>query len=56
MKRDLYIKKLRLIENDLIIKVDNILNQEDKLSENEFVEKISQINNQAWKKSLGMIN
>jgi len=56
VERDLYIKKLRLIENDLIIKVDNILNQEDKLSENEFVEKISQINNQAWKKSLGMIN
>ncbi|MFX1495296.1 MAG: hypothetical protein ACFFBZ_13510 [Promethearchaeota archaeon] len=45
--RDLYITELRSIENDLIRKVNNILNQESKLSEDKFVEEISQINNQA---------
>jgi len=55
VERDLYIKKLRSIENDLISKVNVILNQEDKLSEDEFVEEISQTNNQAWQKSEEMI-
>ena len=56
VERDLYIKELRSIEDDLIIKVNNVLNQEDKLSEDEFVEEISQINNHAWQKSEGMID
>ncbi|MHA2430031.1 MAG: C69 family dipeptidase [Promethearchaeota archaeon] len=54
-ERDLYTKELRSIENDLIRKVDSILSQEDKLSEDEFVEEISQINDQAWQKSEEMI-
>ncbi len=56
IERDLYITELRSIENTLIRKVNDVLNQEDILSENELVEEISQINNQAWQKSEGMIN
>ncbi|MFX1587337.1 MAG: hypothetical protein ACFFC1_04205 [Promethearchaeota archaeon] len=55
VERDLYITELRSIENDLIRKVNNILNQESKLSEDKFVDEISQINNQAWQKSEEMI-
>ena len=54
-ERNIYYEKLRAIEHELVKKVNEILNKEEKLLEDEFVEKISQLNNYAWRKAEEMI-
>ena len=55
-ERDKYYKTLRDIERDLISRVNNVVLQEEKISEKDFVKKINEINLSAWDKSLTMIN
>lgn len=54
-ERDAYYKKLRSIENDLLIKVNEVVLQETKISEEDFIKKIKEINLDAWKMSEEMI-
>ncbi len=54
-ERNDYYKKLRENENNIFALVDELVFQEEKVSETEFVEKIYKINQEAWKKSLEMI-
>ena len=53
--RESYYKKLRAIEKNLISQVDEIILQDDNLSEDDFVKRIHTINQEAWKKSIEMI-
>jgi len=55
-ERDSYIKKLRKIEKDLILKVEEVVTQENAISEEESVNRIASINSDAWNKSIEMIN
>jgi len=55
VERDIYYKKLREIEFDLINHVNSFLSQEGKISEGEFVNKIKLTNLEAWEKSIEII-
>jgi len=55
-ERNSYYEKLRIIETELLQRVDNVLKQEDSITENEFVDKITEINNYGWKKSEELIS
>ncbi len=48
--------KSKEIEATLINKVNQILSEEDKISDEEFLNKIKRVNSEAWKKSVDMIN
>lgn len=48
--------KLKEIEATLINKVNQILLEGDKISDEEFLNKIKRVNSEAWKKSVDMIN
>ena len=54
-ERDLYYKKLRAIEKDLFSRIDEVNLQEEKISDEDFVKKIQEINQDAWEKSIQMI-
>lgn len=54
-ERNIYYQKLRTIERELIENVNKVYKQEDNLSKQEFVEKITEINHYAWKKAEEMI-
>lgn len=54
-EREIYYEKLRTIETHLIYQVEELILQEDKISEEEFVKKIKKINLDAWNKSEEMI-
>jgi hypothetical protein len=54
-ERNSYYEKIRTIERDLLQRVDGVLKKEDSIGETEFVKKIAEINNYAWKKSEEMI-
>ena len=47
---------LRNIENSIISRVDDIINQEDTINDENFIEKIKMLNLEAWNKSYEMIN
>lgn len=47
---------LRNIENSIISRIDDIMIQEDKTTEENFIEKIKMLNLEAWNKSYEMIN
>jgi secernin len=47
---------LNQIENDIISRVDDIISQEDKITQKDFQEKIKTLNLEVWKKSYEMIN
>ena len=46
--------EIKNIEDSLISKIENIRNQEDKISEDEFMEEIRMLNIEAWNKSYKM--
>ncbi|GAH00211.1 unnamed protein product, partial [marine sediment metagenome] len=50
-----YIKKIRDSENKLITKVNDALNEENKISPQEFSNRISKLNLEAWEKTSKMI-
>ena len=54
-ERTLYYAKLREIERDLNTKVELVVQQEDQLSEADFIEKVVSINKDAWCKSEELI-
>ncbi|MFX0080798.1 MAG: C69 family dipeptidase [Candidatus Hodarchaeota archaeon] len=47
-------KEIRNIEDSLISKIEKLLSQGDKISEDEFIEKIGKLNIEAWNKSYQM--
>ncbi|MFX1375481.1 MAG: C69 family dipeptidase [Promethearchaeota archaeon] len=47
--------ELRNIENSLISNIDNILNQENNISEDEFIDTVNKLNIEAWNKSYEML-
>ena len=51
--RNAYISKLRSEEQDLIVKVDNIISKENKI--NDFITQIKSLNEEAWTKSEELI-
>jgi len=51
-ERSAYKEKIQPIEKDIISEVANVIKQEGDISEEEFVNKIKDINKEAWKKSL----
>ncbi len=51
-----YYNKIREIERELLSSVNNIVNQENKISDLDFVNQVKEINQFAWKKSYAMIN
>ena len=55
LDRESYYKKLRANEKNLLSQVDDVILQEEKISEAEFVKKIQVINQDAWEKSIQMI-
>ena len=55
-EKEKYIKILRTLENQVISQVNDILTEEEKISDEEFRDKIKIINSEAWKKSEEMIN
>lgn len=55
IERDIYYKKLREIESELINRVDGLTSQEGKISDGEFVNELNSINLEAWEKSIEMI-
>lgn len=50
-----YNDKLKVIEAEVIKKINNVIIQEDELSDDEFKNKITAINQEVWKKSLDVI-
>ncbi|MHA1254172.1 MAG: C69 family dipeptidase [Promethearchaeota archaeon] len=50
-ERNTYYERLGTIENNLLNRVDEVIQQEDSLSTNEFINKIREINKEAWKNS-----
>ena len=54
-ERNKYYETLRTIENNLLNRVDEVIQQEDTLLNNEFINKIREINKEAWKNSEEMI-
>ncbi|MFX0187558.1 MAG: peptidase C69 [Candidatus Hodarchaeota archaeon] len=55
LEREDYIKKLRIIEQDLIVKVDNTISKGDQISTNDYIMQIKSINEEAWIKSKEVI-
>jgi secernin len=51
-----YIKKLRKIENKLILDVENLISEENQLSQKELVEGIKILNYKAWEQSKEVIS
>lgn len=51
-----YYNRLRSREEEIIIKVEDVIKNENKYSEEELVAKIREVNNHAWKQSKNMIN
>jgi len=47
---------LRNIENSLILRINQLISQENKISEKEFIEKIKMLNLEAWNKSYEILN
>ncbi|HHE65124.1 MAG TPA: peptidase C69 [Bacteroidetes bacterium] len=54
-ERDIYYKKIREIEKELINKVNETLKLEDTISEEEFLNSIKSVNKLGWDKTLEMI-
>ncbi len=54
-ERNSYYEKLRNYENKILKRVDEVIQQENSLSNEEFINKIKEINTDAWKKSEEMI-
>ena len=50
-----YIKKLESVENELFTELDEILIQENTISNNEFVSKMKTLNLKAWDKALNLL-
>ena len=55
LERNIYYKKLRDVENDLLRQVDDIISKEKILSEGKFNELIKSVNDYGWKKSEDLI-
>ena len=53
--RDIYISKLKSVEQDFIIKVDNIISKKDQISTDDFINHIKSLNEEAWTKSEELI-
>ncbi len=47
---------LRNIENSLILRINQLISQENKISEKQFIEKIKMLNIEAWNKSYEILN
>jgi len=54
-ERNSYYEKLRKIEKDIVLKVEQVIAQENAISEEEFVNRIASLNSDAWNKSIEMI-
>lgn len=54
-EREIYYNKIRDIEKNLITNVNEVMTQENKISEDEFIKKIREINYKAWDKSEEMV-
>ncbi len=54
-EREDYIKKLRTMEQDLIIKVNNTISKGDQISTNDYITQIKSLNEEAWIKSKELI-
>jgi len=48
--------ELRNIENSIISRINDLINQEEKITKNDFLEKIKMLNLEAWNKSYQIIN
>ena len=48
--------ELRNIENSIISRINDLIIQEEKITKNDFLEKIKMLNLEAWNKSYEMIN
>jgi len=55
-ERNMYYSKLRSVENELLIRVDDVISKEESLSEIEFQRLIKSANDYGWKKSEELIN
>ena len=55
LERNAYYERLRAIENELLLRVNELTQQEDSLSDNEFTKKVIEINKDGWQKSEEMI-
>ena len=51
-----YIKRIKNLENELKLEVNDLLIQEGKISDAQFINRIKDINLKAWNKSLEIIN
>ncbi|MFX1573025.1 MAG: C69 family dipeptidase [Promethearchaeota archaeon] len=54
-ERNNYYSKLRSVENELLRRVDDIINKEDSISENEFNKFIRMVNDYGWNKAEELI-
>jgi len=54
--RDEYISQLKELENEIIINVNDAISQEEKMSNNEFLDRIQVINEEAWNVSEALLN
>ncbi len=54
-ERSNYYKKLRNIENEMLDQINNLILQEENISEDEFINSIKKINHNSWNKALEMI-
>ena len=50
-----YKDNLKAIEHELIGKINDVVGQENKISDDEYIKKIKAINQESWKKSNDMI-
>jgi len=55
-ERNSYYERIKIIEMQLLQRVDNVLKQEDSITENELINKITEINNYGWKMSEELIS
>jgi secernin len=55
LERNAYYERLRAIENELLLRVNELTQQEDSLSDKEFTKKVIEINKDGWQKSEEMI-
>ncbi|MFX1256568.1 MAG: hypothetical protein ACFFAN_01815, partial [Promethearchaeota archaeon] len=55
-KRDQYIKKNLIFEREIIRKVNNIIQQENYLTQKDFNNQFIKVNLEAWEKSVKILN
>jgi secernin len=55
LERKAYYERLRVFENELLLRVNELIQREDSLSDEEFTKKVIEINTDGWQKSEEMI-